>query len=145
MTLDDVMREWFLGNEDAVRFCSELYDAFQEWDDLEDEGRCRHNELLVWLTFTKEYNPFFRAHADILRPVVMSAILQWRAANVLDHEPAHIDKAYMLRAGIYGVFHMVAFLVGGYSYADRVGPEIWRMYSETLAELREEMQCPVPL
>lgn len=144
MTLNDVMRGWFLGNEAAVTFCADLYDAAQEWDDLEDEGKCRHQALLAWLAFGKEYDAFFREYADILRPAMLSMWLQWTAANTLDHEPDQIAKAYMLRAGIYSVFHTVAWICGGTDHAIATGPEIYRMYAETLEDLREEMACPVP-
>lgn len=142
VTLDDHFRDWFLGNENEVQFCRDLYDAAQEWDDLEDEGHCRHNDLMSWLAFGKEWNPFFMAHASILRPAMLGMFLQWTAANVLDREPEQIHKAYMLRAGIYGVFHMVAWIIGGNAHATIVGPKIYRMYSETLADLRKELTCP---
>ena len=138
MTLSDIMARWFLGNEDAVRFCSDLYDAAQEWDDLEDEGRCNHNDLMAWLAFGKEWNPFFEKHATILRPVMLGMFLEWTAANVLEHERDQIHKAFMLRAGIYKVFHMVAWICGGNAHAVAIGPEIYRMYGETLDQLREE-------
>ncbi len=141
MKLEDHYRVWFRGDEDAVRFASDAFDAAQEWDDLEDEGKCRHNALLNWLAFDKEYDPFFTRHASILRPVMKSVALQWSVANVLDHED--VTKSYMLRAGIYGLFHIMAWLCGGPNWADEIGPEIYRMYGETLAELKEEL-CPVP-
>lgn len=127
---------WFRGNEDAARFAADAWRAAQEWDDLEDEGRCDHNALLTWLAFEKEYDPYFRAHADLLRPVMWSVALQWRAANVLDRED--VTKSYMLRAGIYGLFHFIAMIEGGSKWAAEVGPEIYRTYGETLADLQEE-------
>ena len=136
MTLEDKMLEWFRGDKDAVRFASLAFEACQSWDDLEDEGNTNHNALVNWLAFDKEYDPFFQRYASILRPVMMSVYLQWSAANVLDHED--VTKSYMLRAGIYGLFHMIARLCGGHDWAVDVGPEIYREYGETLDELRKE-------
>lgn len=135
--LEEAFAEWFCGNPDAVRFASDAWRASQEWDDLEDEGRCDHNALLTWLAFEKEYDPYFRRHADMLRPVMWSVALQWQAANVLDHED--VSKSYMLRAGIYGLFHFMAMIEGGSKWAAEVGPEIYRTYGETLSGLQEEL------
>jgi hypothetical protein len=133
------MRGWFLGNEDAVHFAALCWVAAQEWDDLEDEGKADHNGLISWMAFGKEYHPYFRAHADFLRPLMVGVYLQWTAANVLDRED--VTKSYMLRAGIYGLFHAIAWIEGGNAHATKVGPEIYRTYAETLEDLREEL-CP---
>lgn len=143
MSLEERLREWLAGDEQAVHFAAQLWRAAHEWDDLEDDGRCEHNTLLHWMAFGKEYHPFFRAHADRLRPAMEMMALSWQAANVLDHEPAHLPQAYMLRAGIYQVWHLMAAIVGGHDHAVKVGPSIYRFYGEheTLDQLREEL-CP---
>jgi hypothetical protein len=138
--LTDKFREWF-GDEDAVRFANELWSAAQEWDDLEDEGKCDHNPLLAWLAFGKEYDAFFSRNNALLRPALMQMYLSWTAANVLDHEPDQIEKAYMLRAGIYQVWHIMAWICGGHDHAVRVGPDIYRQYSETVSGLKGEMDA----
>lgn len=138
MSLEDKYREWFLGDEAAVHFAAQLWTAAQAWDDLEDEGKADHNGLCQWLAFGKEYHPWFVAHASMMRPALLQMFLGWTAANVLDHEPEQIAKAYMLRAGIYQVFHLMAWICGGADHACDVGPDIYRHYGETLAELTEE-------
>lgn len=145
MNLEDAMRDWFLGDEDAVRFAASLWDAAQQWDDIEDEGRCANpNGLLAWLAFGKEADPFFMRAAHTLRPVMLTMFLDWQTANVLERSGADDDvaKAWMLRAGIYRVWHAMAWALGGYDHAARVGPAIWRLYGEGLNEFREEMACP---
>ncbi|AUQ74758.1 hypothetical protein [Phaeobacter piscinae] len=141
MTLEDHFARWFKGDTAAVDFAEHLWHATQEWDDLEDEGKCaNHNALLSWLAFGKEYTPFFADHAHILRPAMLNMYLQWRAANVLERGDRNdVAKAYMLRAAIYGVFHNIAWIVGGDDWAAQVGPEIYRMYAETPEELWKEM------
>ena len=66
---------WFRGDEAAISFASHLWEAAQEWDDLEDEGKARHNALLSWVAFGKEYTPFFAANAHILRPAMLMMYL----------------------------------------------------------------------
>lgn len=142
-SLNDALREWLRGDEEAVHFALQVWECAQEWDDLEDEGKCNHNALLSWLAFTKEYIPYFARNGHLLRPALLQMYLAWRAANVLDRgDENDVAKAYMLRAGVYGVFHLMAWIAGGDDWAAAKGPEIYRFYGETLAELKEEMSCP---
>jgi hypothetical protein len=137
--LATVLRGWFRGDEQAVHFGLLLWEAAQQWDDLEDEGRCDHNALLAWLAFDKEYHPFFAAHAHLLRPAMMVMTLSWEAANTLERG-GDVPLAYVLRAGIYQVWHLMAWITGGHAHAAAIGPEIWRFYGahETLGDLMKE-------
>lgn len=139
-TMNDNFARWFKGNEDAKLFAEKLWTAAQEWDDLEDEGRCSdHNALLAWLAFGKEYTPYFAERSHVLRPVFLIVYLQWRAANVLDRgSKSDVVKAYMLRAALYSMWHVMAWLEGGDEWAAEVGPEIYRSYGETPEELWRE-------
>lgn len=140
VTLEDRFREWFCGDEIAVNYANAVWDAAQQWDDLEDEGGCAdHNALLEWLAIGKNAHPFHMRAPAALDTALLMMVLSWRAANVLDHDPVHIEKAYMLRATIYQVFHLIAWIVGGPAHAHAIGPDIYREYSETVTGLREEM------
>jgi hypothetical protein len=142
LTLNDKFLEWFKGDHSAVQFAEMLWTAAQEWDDLQDEGKCEnHNSLLSWLAFGKEYHPFFNDNSRIMRPAMLSMYLQWTAANELERgDENDINKAYMLRAGLYGVFHQIAWICGGDEWAVSKGPEIYRHYGETLEELKVEFK-----
>lgn len=144
MNLEDRFREWFKGDADAVQFASLLWSATQEWDDVKDEGQAPSDALMFWLSFGMEVDPFYSRFAHLMRPCLMSSYLRWQASNVLDHEPDQVAKSYMLRAGIYDVWHMMAFIVGGHDWAVEIGPAIYREYGETVDELRKEMQCQHP-
>lgn len=138
MTLEDAFSRWFKGNGAAIHFAQCLWHAAQEWDDFEDEGK-GDMRLLPWLAFGKEYDPFFAAHAHLLRPAMLTMALQWSASNVLDRGDRNdVAKSYMLRAGIYSVWHLMAWIVGGQDWADEIGPEIYRTYSETPEEIWKE-------
>lgn len=138
--MSEKLKHWFLGNDAAVQFVLNLYEAIQEWDDIEDEGRCKDaNALLAWLTFSKEFDPFFMQWGHILRPVMLSAFLQWRASNVLDRgDRIDVAKSYMLRASFYQVVHVIAWIIGGHDWAEKVGPEIYREYSEIPEDIWKE-------
>ena len=138
-TMDDRFARWFCGDAEAVQFAHQLWTAAQEWDDLEDEGRCNHNVLLAWLAFGKEYLPYFARNSHVLRPAMLMMYLQWNAANVLERgDENDVSKAYMLRAGLYSVWHVMAWIAGGSEWAGKVGPEIYRSYGETLPDLIKE-------
>lgn len=141
MTFNDKLAEWFRGDSVAVNFALQLWDAIQEWDDLEDEGRCTsHNVLIAWWAFEMPQHPFLRAYPGLLA-VLQLMYLQWRAANVLERsgDRNDCDKAFMLRATYYGVLHSMAACVGGQEYAAQIGPEIYRAYGETADSLWKEM------
>lgn len=142
-TMNDRFARWFCGDQGAVDFALRLFEACQRWDDLEDEGRCEGmNALLSWLGWGKEYEPYFMAHAHLLRPAMLQMYLQWRAANVLDRgDRSDVVKAYMLRAGIYTVWVLMAWLAGGDDWAAEVAPEIYRSYGETPDELWREFNA----
>lgn len=141
-TLNSRMAHWFRGDELAVDFALQSWDAAQLWDDLIDEGQAHSDTqaLLAWLAFGKEDHPFFKAHAATLRPVMESVYLQWTAANVLElGGEEDVTLAWVLRAGIYGLWHVMARICGGEAWAREIGPTIWRTYGETLAGYRKEM------
>lgn len=134
---------WFKDNLDAVDFAHTLWRAVQAWDDIVDEGKSEEaNDLFQWIMFRKEYHPFYAAHGPVLSPVMLSAFLQWQAANVLEKssDDEDLNKAYMLRAGIYTVYLAMAWIVGGNQWAVEIGPEIYRTYGETLPGFKKEMR-----
>lgn len=143
-TLRDRFAVWFRGNESAIEFAALLWDAAQQWDDLEDEGKCDHNALISWMAFGKEFHPFFSQNAPLLRPAMLQMYLGWRVANVLDRGDRNdVAKSYMLRAGIYGVWHLMAWICGGDDWAAEIGPSIYRTYGETPEGIWQEFNaCP---
>lgn len=138
--MNDRFVVWFKGDEEAVQFALSLWSAMQEWDDLHDEGQCEnHNALLSWLAFGKEFTPYFARNAHLLRPALLGVYLAWTASNELDRGSREdVEKSYMLRAGIYGVWHLMAWIAGGDDWAVKVGPEIYRSYGETADEIWKE-------
>lgn len=130
---------WFNGHELAVRACVDLLEVAHLWDDIEDKDK----NILSSTPMRKAVidlpaNPFWAQHQPTLQPVLQSVFLQWKAANFLEKSDMQDDKnkAYMLRASLYQVFHVVAAICGGIEWAEQIGPEIYRLYGEKL-ELKE--------
>lgn len=136
----EALSDWFLGNEDAIELACELFDLAQQWDDVVDEGdTSKANPVLSYLGFRLNYRPFFARHENLLRPALLIAYLGWRDANVLERgDEADKEKAFMLRAGIYDVFALMAWIIGGEDHSARVGPSIRRAYAERLADFLRE-------
>lgn len=131
---------WFMGDPGAIRFASDLWVAAQEWDDLQDEGAGNHNAVLNWLGFEAMRDPFLSANAHVIKPALLQMYLDWMAANTLEKgSESDIDKAWMLRAGLYRVYHAVSWLIGGHEHALECGPDIWRTYGETKTQFQQEM------
>lgn len=135
----DRLNEWFKGDEAAVEFAEQLFDVVQRWDDVIDEGAVdKANDVFQWLAFRVNYQPFFHRYESLLRPAMLIAYLAWRDANVLElsNDPADDEKAFMLRAGIYDVFSLMAWIIGGEGHSRAVGPDIRRAYAERLATFK---------
>lgn len=133
------------GNSNATMLCVDLMNVCQVWDDLIDRDKQYTdydiNRTFQTLLFFLPLNPFYEAHQDELRPLIMNSILKWFDSNKMEAEGKEGDlhMAYMLRAEIYSIFCYVAMLVGGMDYAKEVGVEIRRIYDEKLPEYIEEM------
>lgn len=131
---------WFKGNELAVRACLDLVEIAHLWDDLVDADQpfSDPDAVMRKAMFELPMNPFWLTNQSMLLPVLQSVYLQWKAANVLDQTDSNEDfeKAYMLRASLYQLFHFVAAICGGVDWAVSVGPEIYRFYGEKLDDLK---------
>jgi hypothetical protein len=142
----DKLLEFFQGNHDALDLCAQLDFVFHLWDDLIDKDKARVDDeinLAFWLMFsTIPRNPFFIEAKEALMPLIDRIILQWHDANVLersdDLHDAHL--AYGLRAMRLQLWHHVAYLIGGYSWARKVGPEIQRLNQYTLDEFLSDKE-----
>lgn len=129
---------WFKGNTSAMRFCADMVEVAHVWDDLVD-GDKPVSSVKADVAFRKMMleipaNEFYRAHFAFLQPVIVMVWAQWSAANAMETHPFKGDreKAFMLRASLYQLFHACAVLCGGLDWAGEIGPEIYRLYGESL-------------
>jgi len=135
---------WLQGNSAAVVFCLDMIKAIHLWDDLidkdteiEDEDI---NDVFTFLMVDMPMNPFYVLNQRDLAPMMNTIILKWHTANVFEKEKEvnDVDKAYMLRAELYQLFVLCATLIGGRTWGRDMSVNIWRLYGESVDELKKE-------
>lgn len=133
------------GDRDALAFLVDLMYVVHLWDDLIDKDKDRSdfeiNEAFRILMVDIPGNPFYIRFGSHLRPLLQNMILQWLDANVLEKASDH-DKhmAYMLRSSPLQVMNYCAFLIGGPVWYEDVGPNMRRIYEESLDDFMGEMR-----
>lgn len=144
LELKGMLDHFLRGDEWAIKYCMDWFYVVHLWDDLVDKDANREpDEITIAMTklaYDIPSNPFFIRHANHLLPMTMNMILQWQDANTLERGNDH-DKhmAYMLRASPLGLFNYCAYLVGGKSWVNEIGPDMRRIYTEKLEDFMREM------
>lgn len=129
---------WFRGNASAMRFCADLVEVAHVWDDLVDADKpvssAKADAAFRKMMLEIPANEFYRANFAFLHPVLVMVWAQWDAANSMETHPFRndLEKAYMLRASLYQLFHACAVLCGGLDWAAKIGPEVYRLYGESM-------------
>jgi hypothetical protein len=115
----------------------------ETWDDLVD-GDKPVPEGAINSAFHKALidlprNAFYRQHFNVLNPLIESAILDWTAANVMEHRRDGDDlrRAYVLRSNIFNLTTMAARIIGGVEWGQQVAVKQWSML-EPWAEYSKE-------
>ncbi len=138
VALTTLFERWFCGNGPAMRAAAILTEVSHIWDDLVDGDKTvsprEASRAFRMLAIELPTNVFYRANFDHIHPVLVSVWLQWTAATTMEAAPSSGDreKCYMLRAGLYQLYHTFAVLTGGVEWAEEIGPEIYRAYGEQL-------------
>lgn len=143
MEFTGAFQRWFQGNVHAMSLGIMLLDVAHVWDDLIDKEAVPDsavNGAFCALLLDLPRNPFWQENWAMLLGALEGAYLMWSAANVLEQgqERADLEKAFVLRAGIYQVFTVIARVIGGREWAAQVAPEIWRAYGERLEGFMEK-------
>lgn len=120
---DEALLEVLGGNADAAQFCRDISFISHIYDDLIDGDKpvpAEHIHALIWKTMLAlPANPFYRANEAMLRPLLVTGILNWRAANQMEQsgctEQLHI--AHAIRYGIADAVLMSVALTRGQDYA----------------------------
>lgn len=137
---------WLIGNSNAVSFCLDMIKAIHLWDDLIDKDSKLEdeeiNDVFTFLMVDMPMNPFYVLNQRDIAPMMNTIILKWHTANVFEKEKKvnDVDKAYMLRAELYQLFVLCATLIGGREWGRDMSVNIWRLYSESIKELKKEVQ-----
>lgn len=139
--LDKVMQ----GNQHAVDLCITLFGIAQVWDDLIDEG-CAPSQLIdkafVSALVQIPTNPIAQMMPE-LPYHIYNVFLRWRDATAIEcNQPTDDDlhKCYMLRAGLYDIFVLIAAKLYGDDYALEIGPFVRKMYGEKFSDYAKEFK-----
>ncbi|MBY5942294.1 hypothetical protein KUW00_15550 [Halomonas sp. DP5N14-9] len=113
----------------------------QTLDDLIDKDRPVSDGDVIsafWMIIVElPANPFYRANEIYLRPLLASALSDWRVSVALERDgDAHgRHLAFVLRDQLAGVLCQMAYLVGGEQWMNQVAVEIRRhVHEDTLSE-----------
>jgi len=137
---------WLIGNTQAVQFCLDMIKAIHLWDDLIDKDTKIEdediNEVFTFLMVDMPMNPFYVLNQRDIAPMMNTIILKWHTANVFEKEKKvnDVDKAYVLRAELYQLFVLCATLIGGREWGRDMSVNIWRLYDESVNDLKKEVQ-----
>jgi len=137
---------WLIGNSSAIEFCLSMIKAIHLWDDLIDKDTKIEdediNEVFTFLMVDMPMNPFYVLNQRDIAPMMNTIILKWHTANVFEKEKKvnDVEKAYVLRAELYQLFVLCATLIGGREWGRDMSVNIWRLYDESVKELKKEVQ-----
>lgn len=134
----------YKGNKEAATLSWLLWDIAQVWDDLVDGehvSKTDINRAFVGSLVTVQMNPLW---GPDIASAVLNTYLQWSDANAIESDTTSTDedlaKAWMLRAGIYDIFVMLAAKLYGLDWAVEVGPLVRKTYGEGLEDFITEVR-----
>jgi hypothetical protein len=118
--------EWLslmCGNQDAVQFVLDIAYWSHIYDDLIDRDKPVSDETIhkvMWkVMIGLPMNPFYRLHQDMLRPLIITGIINWHAANQMEQSGCteQLRVAHVTRHSIGDIALMAMALAGGQDHA----------------------------
>ena len=143
----EAMQRVCLGNQDAVRFLSDITDVLHLWDDLIDrdhELADVHINKIMWLALVAlPRNPFYAQHFLALNSVLVTAIVNWQIATDVERT-SHSDNeeviAFIIRSSYIDIITLVAVLCGGPEHATTIMREVRQLWhSEALSGYKQNL------
>ncbi len=134
MSQDQKLVEWFLGDEEAAKFMSGLFDISQSADDFAD-GEAGEDaaglmaSVLFGMVDGMALNPFFVANRERLAPMLIDALMAWKLSEEL--ESGNLTEkawAFCLRDSLERVLVGVALIKGGFVHALHVQREAFNYF-----------------
>jgi len=137
--------ELMQGNHAAVLFCISLLDQIAIYDDLIDGDKPVTHDMVhkaFWIAnVDMPRNPFYKMHFDVLNPLIMQAINNWRIANRLENAGKSSEISFIIRSSYADILTMCCFLIGGNDYAESAGEVIRQIiHDEGLEAYLQEMK-----
>ena len=129
-----------LGDINAAMLCYDYFIIAQYWDDLIDKDNKLEDIEIHDAFYTSlisiPTNPFYLKNSHKILPVLEVSIYKWFQSNKYESEKIELNKAYMLRAGLYDIFSVCYIAIHGID-ADF---NIYDLYGETFNEFRKEFE-----
>lgn len=128
MSLRESATLYFKGNQYAVEYIVDLFQAWHIWDDFIDKDKPITDEdinksyLNAFINIPR--NPFYQANFSILNPLMEVAFINWIAANKLEKEKKELDIAYELRNINLNILVTCATIIGGIEWGEFVAVDI---------------------
>jgi hypothetical protein len=122
-------------NADAMAFLRGIATVMHTWDDLIDRDRgVSDGEInaAFWLALVElPANPFYAANAEMLRPIIVQSIINWRAATAMERQATceqynDLKIAFIIRSTYIDLVVMSACILGGADWAAKVAPDLRR-------------------
>lgn len=129
-----IVEEAVQGDPEALAFLRAMARVLHFWDDLIDKDKpiadaeihARMWDALIVLPL----NNFYRDNIDVLSPILISAIANWRIATAVERDemsdPIDLKWAFVIRSTYVDLVVMCAHLIGGLEHAVACGPAIRR-------------------
>lgn len=133
------------GNEAAIHFAYCVLEQVAIYDDIIDKDKTLSDSEIhraFWIANVEmPRNPFYRANFDLLNPLVMQAIINWRIANSIENAGKASEISFIIRSSYADILVMCCLLVGGIEYAESAGLEIRTIiHDEGLSAYLQEMK-----
>lgn len=134
-------------NEAAAAFCEMLFRISQTLDDLIDKDKPVTDAVLIrtfWEALIElPANSFYRQYEPYLRPLMASALQDWRDSACMERSDLRHYKtiAFVLRDQLTGLVTQCAYLIGGYDWMNKVSLSIRDYFhDETLDDYLAELE-----
>jgi hypothetical protein len=133
----------YKGDAHASQLSLAILHVLHTWDDIIDADvdlpDAMVNSAFLTVMTDISLSPLWdREMATLLR----SVYFRWQAANNYEADLASSDndlaKAWMLRAGCYDFFVLIANKLYGDAWAEHISPVVYRYYGETLITFIKE-------
>lgn len=135
--------EYYKGEQSAINLSIMLLEVVHVWDDFIDGDPVAPENIdrvFRYLIYDIPVNPVYKLIPS-LPDHMLNVYLRWRDATAMEKEKTpDLEKTYMLRAGIYDIFILIAHHLYGEEWSRDVGVKVRKMYGETLSSLKEEFK-----
>ena len=151
MIIDNESRESFSSlfkviykdNEMAESLSFLILEIVHVWDDLIDKDKPIEdgdiNKAFLAAVVELSINPLW---GEDLAYNFLNVYLRWQDANHIESDASSSDNdismAWMLRAGVYDLFSLIALKLHGIEWAVTIGPTVRKLYGEKLIDFKKE-------